>query len=237
MCGRYAITLPPGAYRDYFGYEDEPDFPPRYNIAPSQPVPVVCHEGGTRRFRLMRWGFIPSWVKDLSAYPLVFNARIESVMEKASFRNAIRRRRCVFLADGFFEWSGEGKSRQPHFMRRSGGGPLPFAGIWETYADPSGGEIDTATIVTTQANAVLRPIHHRMPVILAPSEIETWLNAQKCSAEAVVQMASHPSSDVSLEIVPVGPRVNSAANDDIELLTPVAKPKIVETIPFQGTLF
>ncbi len=237
MCGRYAITLPPNAYRDYFDYLDEPNFPPRYNIAPSQPVPIVCIEQGARRFRLVRWGFIPEWAVDVSAFPLLFNARVESLLEKASFRNAVRRRRCVFLADGFFEWNGEGRVKQPYFIRRADGGPMPFAGVWETYADPSGGEIDTAAIVTTQANAALRPIHHRMPSILNPTAIQTWLDVQDCSAETAAQIASRPSPDLNLEIVAVGPRVNSAANDDIDLLTPVDKPKLVETIPIQGSLF
>jgi putative SOS response-associated peptidase YedK len=109
MCGRYAITLPPETYREFYGYSEQPNFPPRYNMAPTQPVPIVLEDRGERHFMLVRWGFLPSWVKDPKDFPLVINARGETLETKPTFRNALKRRRCIFLADGFYEWRREGK--------------------------------------------------------------------------------------------------------------------------------
>jgi hypothetical protein len=123
MCGRFALTLSPRKSSAAYGYVEAPNFPPRYNIAPTQPVAVVLEEEGARHFRLMRWGFLPSWVKDPKDFPLVINARRETLTEKATFRNAIRRRRCIFLADHFYEWRREGREKQPFAIRMKDGGP------------------------------------------------------------------------------------------------------------------
>src|SRR5712672_2474102 len=133
MCGRFVITSPPEALRQIFGYLEQPNFPPRYNIAPTQPVPVVILENGGRHFALARWGLIPSWVKDPRKFALLINARAEGIAEKPSFRAAIRRRRCLIPADGFYEWRREGKLKRPYFIRARGGEPMAFAGIWETW--------------------------------------------------------------------------------------------------------
>src|SRR6266571_3014413 len=178
MCGRYAITSAPEAIRRLFGYEDEPDFPRRYNVAPSQPVPIVRLAEGERRFALVRWGLIPAWVKDPRTFTLLINARGESVLDKAAFRNAMRRRRCLFPADGFYEWKRAGERRTPYYIRLKAGGPMAFAGLWETWIGPNGEEMETAAIVTTQANRALAPIRERMPVIIAPDAFDFWLAAK-----------------------------------------------------------
>ena len=142
MCGRYAITLPPEAVRAYFAYAEQPNFPPRYKIAPTQPIPIVRADPWSvrqaRRFILMRWGFIPGFVKDPKDFPLLINARAETLADKPSFRAALRRRRCLIIADGFYEWrreAGSGKRggtpRRPYLVRRTGGEPMGFAGLWE----------------------------------------------------------------------------------------------------------
>ena len=149
MCGRYAITLPPEAVRAYFAYLETPNFPPRFNVAPTQPIPIVLaepHSGGSRRhFRLVRWGFLPGFVKDPKAFPLIINARAETLAEKASYRAALKRRRCLVIADGFYEWrkAPAGAGKRPYLIHRVGGEPMGFAGLYETWSDPTGGEIDT----------------------------------------------------------------------------------------------
>jgi hypothetical protein len=148
MCGRYSITSAPEAIRALFRYEEEPDFPPRYNIAPTQPIPVVRLIGGKCRFALMRWGLVPAWVKDPAAVSLLINARGETVCEKPAFRNAMKYRRCLIPADGFYEWQAGARGKQPFYIRAKDGAPLAFAGLWETWAGPNGEEVDTATIVT-----------------------------------------------------------------------------------------
>ena len=125
MCGRYAITLPPDTYREFFGYPEQPNFPPRYNVAPTQPVPVVLDDRGERHFRLVRWGFLPGWVKDPKDFPLVINARGETLETKPTFKAALKRRRCIFLTDGFYEWRRDGKEKTPFLIRPRDRSPMP----------------------------------------------------------------------------------------------------------------
>src|SRR5215212_5785145 len=132
MCGRYCITSAPEAIRALFRYLEQPNFPARYNVAPTQPVPIVRLLEGARQFALVRWGFLPSWVKDPKNFTLLFNARGDTALEKPAFRNAMVRRRCLFPADGFYEWKSDGKRKQPYFVRLKSGAPLAFAGLWET---------------------------------------------------------------------------------------------------------
>jgi putative SOS response-associated peptidase YedK len=162
MCGRFVITSSPEAIRKLFGYSDLPNLPARYNIAPTQPVPVVLAERGARKFMLMRWGFLPAWTKDPKKFGLVINARAESVVEKPSFRNAIRRRRCLIPADGYYEWHEMGARKRPLFVHPAKGGPIAFAALWETWAGPNGEEVDTVAIVTTAASADLAAFHPLM---------------------------------------------------------------------------
>src|SRR6201995_1222597 len=166
MCGRYLITTVPEAIRALFRYLNQPNFPPRYNVAPTQPVPIVRVFEGQREFALVRWGLIPSWGKDPRTFSLLINARGESVNDKPAFKNAMKRRRCLFPADGFYEWRQEGAAKRPYHVGRRDGRPMALAGLWETGMGPNGEEMETAAIVTTTANADLAAIHERMPVIV-----------------------------------------------------------------------
>src|SRR5919107_2429218 len=220
MCGRYAITLPPDTYRDFFGYSEQPNFPPRYNVAPTQPVPIVVDDRGERHFMLVRWGFLPGWVKDPKDFPLVINARGETIETKATFRNAVKRRRCVFLADGFYEWQRRGREKAPFLIRMNDGGPMPLAGLWETYCAPDGSEIDTAAIVTTDANGTVAGVHDRMPVILSREGVDAWLDTRTVDAEEAMGLV-RPCPDEWVTMFPVSTRVNKVDNDDPELQTPL----------------
>ena len=244
MCGRYAITSPPEAVRSYFAFVERPNFPPRYNIAPTQPIPVVLADppgkGGARHFVLMRWGFLPGFVKDPKTFPLIINARVETLAERPSYRAALRRRRCLVIADGFYEWrtdAAAGGRRQavkrPYLIRRTGGEPIGFAGLTETWSDPSGGEIDTACIVTTAANRLVGRLHDRMPAILDPDAFAAWLDVARVDPSEALALVK-PAPEEALELVEVGPAVNRVANDDESLQKPVAAPIRAE---FSETLF
>ena len=219
MCGRYAITSAPEAIRALFGYPEQPNFPPRYNVAPSQPVPIVRLHEGVRSFGLVRWGLIPSWVKDPRTFSLVINARGESVIERPAFRHAMQRRRCLFPADGFYEWRQEGRAKRPYFVRARAGGPLAFAGLWETWTGPNGEEMETAAIVTTRANQTLAPLHDRMPVVIAPDAFDFWLDGRKVDGETAAALIA-PAPDDLLEAYEVAPLVNWVDNDSAELIAP-----------------
>jgi putative SOS response-associated peptidase YedK len=221
MCGRYVITSPAHAIRTLFGYDEQPNFPARYNVAPTQPIPVVRLVDGKRSFALMRWGFIPAWVKDPKSFALLVNARGESVLEKPAFRNAMRRRRCLIPADGFYDWQG-GTPKRPYFVRPTkADGPIAFAGLWETWTGPNGEEVDTAAIVTTRANRMLAAVHDRMPVIVAPEAFNLWLDCAKVDAITAAALIA-PAADSLLECFEISPAVNRAANDDARLIEPVA---------------
>jgi putative SOS response-associated peptidase YedK len=217
MCGRFVITSPPEALRQIFGYEEQPNFPPRHNIAPTQPIPVVILDHGRRHFRLMRWGFVPAWVKDPRNFTLLINARAETVREKPAFKNAIRRRRVLIPADGYYEWQqAEGKKR-PLFIHRRDGAPLGFAGVAETWAGPNGEEVDTVAIVTTAASPDLASLHHRMPVTIAPGDFARWLDCSADDAAEVMDLLGRPEEGIFVWHE-VSRRVNAVANDDAQLL-------------------
>jgi len=177
MCGRYTIIATPEALRALFGYDEQPNFPPRYNVGPTQPIPVVRLIDGKRHFALVRWGLLPSWVKDPKKITLLINARGETVAEKPAYRAAMKRRRCLIPADGFYEWKAGTPRKQPYYIRAKDGSPLAFAGLWETWTGPNGEELETAAIVTTSANKTLSPIHDRMPVVVPPDAFDLWLDA------------------------------------------------------------
>jgi putative SOS response-associated peptidase YedK len=222
MCGRYAVTLPPEAMRAAFAYREQPNFPPRYNIAPTQPVPVVRLDEGRRQFILMRWGFIPGWVKDPKDYPLVVNVRSESASEKPSFRAALTRRRCLMPADGFYEWHRLGEGRQqenrPYLFRKPDRGFFAFAALWETWHSQDGSEIDTVAIVTGPANGQMAAIHHRSPVVVPPEAFDAWLDP--AAEPATVQSLMRPPPDDFFEMFRLGAGVNKVANDGPEVQQP-----------------
>jgi putative SOS response-associated peptidase YedK len=221
MCGRYAIITPPDVMRAHFGYAELPNFPPRYNIAPTQPVPVVHMVDGERRFTLMRWGFVPGWVKDLKTFPLVINIRSETARKKASFRSAIMRRRALMPADGFYEWQKLDHENRPFLLRRPDCAPFAFAALWETWASADGSEIDTVALLNTTANGVISAIHHRSPVIVPPQHYDTWLDPHT-PVETACKLLQ-PLGDDELEMIPIGRAVNRVTNDGPQVQLPPDK--------------
>jgi len=216
MCGRYALAVKPEDVEAEFSMIRIEWFPPRYNIAPTQPIAVVRMLHGARRFALVRWGLVPGWVKDPRAFGLMINARSESAATNGAFKGALQYRRCLVPASGFYEWQKrEGKRKQPYLLRPRNGGIVAFAGLWETWMGADGSEIDTACILTTAANDTVAPIHNRMPVIVAPGDFERWLESQDGVADLL-----HPAPDGLMEAIPVSDRVNAAANDDPGLIAP-----------------
>ncbi|MGA2291056.1 SOS response-associated peptidase [Bradyrhizobium sp.] len=220
MCGRFVITSPPAALRQIFGYVEQPNFPPRHNIAPTQPIPVVILDNGIRHFRLMRWGLLPAWVKEPAKFTLLINARAETVLEKPAFRNAMRRRRCLIPADGYYEWQASAKRKQPTFIHRRDGQPIGLAGLAETWTGPNGEELDTVAIVTAPASADLAVLHHRVPVTVAPEDFERWLDCGRHDAGTAMTLLAPPAAG---EFVwhEVSTRVNRVANDDAQLILPI----------------
>jgi len=217
MCGRYAVTSAPEAIRPLFGYAEQPNFPPRYNVAPTQPIAIVRLVDGKRQFALVRWGLLPSWVKEPKNFTLLINARGESVIDKPAFGAAMKRRRCLVPADGFYEWKTTATRKQPYFVRAKSGTPLAFAGLWETWTGPNGEELETAAIVTTRANRALAEIHERMPVIVPPDAFDLWLNCAAVDAETAATLIA-PAPENLLEAYEVSSAVNRTANDHPQLV-------------------
>jgi putative SOS response-associated peptidase YedK len=220
MCGRFVITSPPEALRRIFGYLEQPNFPPRHNIAPTQPIPVVILEHGARHFHLMRWGLIPSWVKDPRKFTLLINARSETVEEKPAFKNAIRRRRCLIPADAYYEWQIVGGRKRPHLIYRRDHQPLGLAGIAETWMGPNGEELDTVAIVTAAASPEMLALHDRVPIAIDEADFARWLDCSEDSAEPVLALMVAPR-DGTFTWHEVSTRVNHADNDDAQLLLPI----------------
>jgi putative SOS response-associated peptidase YedK len=221
MCGRFVITSPPEALRQIFGYIEQPNFPPRHNVSPTQPVPVVILEHGARHFRLMRWGLVPSWVKDPRKITLLINARSEGIVEKPAFKNAIRRRRALIPADGYYEWQATGGRKRPCFIYRRDGQPFGLAAIAESWIGPNGEELDTVAIVTAAASEDLAVLHHRVPVTLTPGDFARWLDCSSDSAEPVMDLLASPEAG-EFTWHEVSTRVNHADNDDAQLILPIS---------------
>jgi putative SOS response-associated peptidase YedK len=222
MCGRIVITSAPEALRQLFGYIEQPNFPPRYNVAPTQPIPVVVFENGVRHFRLMRWGLIPAWVKDPREFTLLINARSETVTEKPAFKNAIRRRRCLVPADGYYEWTTTGKHKQPYFIHPGDGVPVGFAAVAETWVGPNGEEVDTVAIITTAASSAMAMLHDRVPVTIAPEDYARWLDCSEDNAGPIMTLLEAPP-DGQFGWHPVGSDVNRVANDNAQLVLPISE--------------
>lgn len=223
MCGRYILTAPPEMVGRVFEVATVPPFVARYNIAPTQPIPVVRPAEGGRVVEMMSWGLVPSWVKDPATFTLLINARAETAAEKPAFRQALKKRRCIVPASGFYEWREDkvdGKRiKQPFLFTPRDGGLLAFAGIYEEHTDADGVVRPSAAILTTTANATLAPIHDRMPVILAPADVAPWLDAGTTPAPVVAALM-RPASDDLLDTRPVSRRVNAARDDDPGLIEP-----------------
>jgi putative SOS response-associated peptidase YedK len=228
MCGRYTLISNPEAIRALFRYLQRPNFPPRYNIAPTQPIAVVRLFEGQREFALLRWGLIPGWVDDPRTFSLLFNARGESVLSRPAFRAAMQYRRCLIPFDGFYEWRHRGKHKQPYYVHARGG-PLAFAGLWESWMGPNGEEMETAAIVTTRANAQLSPLHGRMPVVLTQETFDAWLDHRSVYAEEAAALIK-PAPEDLLDVHPVSDAVGNVANDSAELIAPAEEMKEAEPV-------
>ncbi|MFA6156811.1 SOS response-associated peptidase [Mesorhizobium sp.] len=220
MCARFALTATPdqtAAFLDVVALED---FPARYNIAPTQPIlttiagvaPAVGSNLPNRQPLLVRWGLLPAWVRDVRDFPLLFNAPSESAIEKASFKAAMRHRRALVAASGFYEWRRTGgRKGQAYWIRPRQGGLIAFAGLIETYAEPGGSEMDTGAILTVQANADIAHIHDRMPVMIDTRDFERWLDCRTQEPRDVADLL-RPAPPNFFEAIPVSDLVNKVAN-------------------------
>jgi putative SOS response-associated peptidase YedK len=233
MCGRFALTVDPGEVRELLGLLELEDFPARYNIAPTQPILVViAGEGGDRgsnlpdrRALLVRWGLTPAWVKDPKQFPLLTNARAETAIGKASFRAAMRHRRVLVPASGFYEWHRParetGEKPQAYWVRPRGGGIVAFAGLMETWSSADGSEVDTGAIMTTGANRSMSAVHERMPVVIRPEDFARWLDCKTQEPRDVADLLAAPDEDF-FEMIAVSDRVNKVANMGPDLQDPVS---------------
>ena len=234
MCGRYRLSRRKQIIEEHFDIvSGEEDWVPRYNIAPTQPVPIIRqHTKEPRReMSLVRWGLIPSWAKDASGAAMMINARSETAATKPAFRDALAVRRCLVPADGFYEWVRTGKTKQPYCFEVNGGELFAFAGLWERWKDASGQWIKSCSILTTTPNAVTSAVHDRMPVILDPSNYDLWLDPGMKNVDAVTDMLK-PYDAGTMRSYRVSNRVNHVANDDADC----AKPIELEASP-QAQLF
>lgn len=217
MCGRYVLKQTPARLKEYFGLDEIADFSPHYNIPPGTDIPVIRQSPeGKRVLHLLRWGLVPHWAKDPSIGSKLNNARGETVAEKPSFRDAFKRRRCLIPADGFYEWKTEGRQKQPYYISLKSGEPLAMGGLWESWRGPDGEILRTACIITTGPNAVMTPIHDRMPLILRPEEWQVWLTAPP---EDILDMVG-PYDAEPMQAWQVSRRVSKTVDDDAGLIEP-----------------
>src|SRR5688572_31297860 len=210
MCGRYSLHANPEVVSLLFGLSGVPAYQPRYNIAPTMPVLIVREDGAARVSVMVKWGLVPYWAKDPSMGARMNNARAETVATKPSFRDAYRERRCLIPANGFYEWKLENGVKQPYYVYPSGGALFAFAGLWEQWQD-----LQTCTIITTEANGKMAAVHERMPVIVSPAEYSAWLSGETYRGVALL-----PCPDSAIDIRRVSRAVNNARNEDPRLIEP-----------------
>jgi len=221
MCGRFTLTVELPLLQQELGIKEGPvDWQPRYNIAPSQPIPVVLDSEG-RKIEMLRWGLIPFWAKDAAIGNKMINARAETLTEKPAFRSAFERRRCLILANGFYEWKKQSKGPAiPHYYYLKGGKPFAFAGLWENWVDPQGEKVRTCTIITCDANELVRAVHPRMPVILTGDDLWRWLNGQS-KTDLMTLLVPYEKGDMAEHAVST--LVNRPDPDGPELIAPLGK--------------
>jgi putative SOS response-associated peptidase YedK len=229
MSGRFCLTASPQDVARHFALDGVEPFPPRWNIAPTQPILLIEHAGewrgqgsnqSDRRAALARWGLIPGWVKDVSAFPLIVSARAEGIAEKPSYGGALRHRRVLIPATGFYEWQRRGKGKpQPFLIRPAWGGLLALAGLKETYLSPDGSEIDTACLISTQAKGVAADVDERMPLIIEEKHFTRWLDCRNVEPSSVSQLLKCPEG-LALEAVAISEKVNKVANTGPDLHEP-----------------
>jgi len=231
MCGRYTLADPSRAFSEFSILEKAPSLDPRYNIAPAQLVSVIriVPPERERRVDRLRWGLVPPWASDTARRARgeaqsstgFINARVESVATKPAFARAFRERRCIFVADGFYEWKRVDRRKIPHFIRRPDGGPFAIAGLWEPRAAALGHDADGCALITRPSLPPVDSLHDRMPVVLDPRDVETWLDPEVRDVTRLRQVLAR-GDDVELVLSAVGPRVNSPANDDPGCIAPLS---------------
>jgi len=221
MCGRFEIHSAIAIIAKLFGIDTfNADIKPNYNIAPTQDIAIIVREGSKKKLIACRWGFVCSWSKDMSqAYKLI-NARAETVAEKPSFRDAFLKQRCLVVADGFYEWQKVGATKKPMYIHLKSGKPIGFAGLYNSWTSPEGEKICTSTIITTDANEILAPIHDRMPVITPEDKFETWLGPEQQDKD-ILKTILKPYPAEELEIYEISPKVNSVKYSSPDIIQPV----------------
>lgn len=225
MCGRFVRSRPVADYAALFGAEPVAALPPSWNVAPGQPVLAArARRGGGRELVALRWGLVPSWARDPGKGPRPINARAETAAERPAFRTALRRRRCLVAADGFYEWRATRAGRWPWLFRLADGAPFGLAGLWERWEGPDGTVLETCAVLTVEANATVAPVHARMPLILAEREAVTaWLDPDLQDPAALQELMAPLPAD-RLVAWPVSRAVNSPRRDEPALVEPVAEP-------------
>jgi putative SOS response-associated peptidase YedK len=218
MCGRYRLSRRKQIIEEHFDSADwQDDWNPRYNIAPTQPIPVIRQnpKEPVRELSLMRWGLVPSWAKDASGAAGMINARSETASTKPAFRDPLKFRRCLIPADGFYEWMRTGKAKQPYCVEVNGGELFAFTGLWDRWKDARGNWVKTCSILTTTPNVVAGKVHDRMPVILDPDGYDVWLDPGMQNVAAISELLM-PYDAKSMRSYPVSTRINHVANDDAD---------------------
>jgi putative SOS response-associated peptidase YedK len=222
MCGRFTRATSAAGVAEAFGVEEiSSDLKPSYNIAPTQSVAVIISDG-KKRLTEVRWGLVPSWAKELAIGNKLINARAETITQKASFRSAFKKRRCLVVADGFYEWQKIGDGKRPVYIRLKSGKPFGMAGLYEMWRSPEGEEVTTCAIITTEANELMQPIHERMPVIIPKDSEDLWLDPQVQDSEVVLNLLK-PYPAEEMEAYPISKRVNSPANNSPDCIKPVSR--------------
>lgn len=214
MCGRYALTSSPAIIAERFHLLWTPEIAPHYNIAPGQAILVVRETGQGRELAFLKWGLIPSWAKEASIGMRLINARGETLADKPAFRNAYRQRRCLIPADAFYEWKPVAGRKQPYCIRLRDEGPFGMAGLWEHWKDSTGQTVESCTIITVDANALIAELHDRMPLIVAPDDYDAWLRAASKELPPAVPAQA-------MRTYPVSPLVSNARNDVPACLDPI----------------
>jgi putative SOS response-associated peptidase YedK len=221
MCGRFVLMSPGKSLASHFRLAEEPELEPRYNIAPTQSVPVIKNKPGalSRELKLFRWGLVPFWAKDASIGARIINARSESVAEKPAFRTPFKNRRCLVPADGFYEWKRSGRLKQPYFFHMADGRVFAFAGLWDHWVGPDDRTIESVTLLTAEANELVAPVHERMPVILAEQDYDLWLDTTVKKPELLKPLLrAYPAGD--MHRYPVSSRVNKPDGSGADLIEP-----------------
>jgi len=232
MCGRYRLSRRKQVVEEYFeAASGEEEWAPRYNIAPTQPVPVICQNPREprRELSLVRWGLIPSWAKDSSAAARMINARSETTATKPAFRDALKSRRCLVPADGFYEWQRIGRTKQPYCFEVDDGQLFAFAGMWDRWKDASGNAVETCSILTTTPNAVTASVHDRMPVILDPDGYDLWLDPGMKDVSGASELLK-PYDARLMRCYPISARINHTVNDDEDCSAPVELAQIQDRL-------